>query len=351
MHKFKYALSVIALLSACSLVATAEAPIAQTEASAPQTLAAPESVPASEPAPVVSPKLDKAEFKVVASSQQSGSEINNAFDGSPETMWHSNWSDAAQKHPYTIDIDIGKLAAVNGLGYLPRDNFGNGAVKDYEIYVSRTSGEFGEPVAKGSFAREMDPEKPGKPKYQKVSFPTTWGRYVRVKVLSALNGDRFGSVAELDVMQDIDAAPFADEICDLGDKTAVRPSEIKGETAFNKGISQNAIVVDGNTHEKGITVRAGTEIVYNIDGAWDQVQGFVGREAGGKGAVTFRIFADGKEVFKRIGHGPNDVKQPVAVDIAGAKQLVFRVIPDNAAANADTGVWVELKLVRKGSEE
>ena len=303
------------------------------------------------PVPVVSPELDKAEFKVVASSQQGGSEINNAFDGSPETMWHSNWGDAAQKHPYTIDIDIGNLAAVNGVGYLPRDNFGNGAIKDYEIYVSRTPGEFGEPIAKGTFAREMDPENPGKPKYQKIAFPTTWGRYVRFKVLSALNGERFGSAAEFDVMQDVDAAPLADETCDLGDKTDTVPAEIKGEAVFNKGIAQDAIVVDGEKYAKGITVRAGTDIVYNLDGSWDQIQGFVGREIGGKGPVTFRIFADGKEIFKRVGHEPDAVKQLIAVDIAGAKQLIFRLMPDTAEANNDTGVWVDVKLVRKGSEE
>lgn len=304
------------------------------------------------PVPVVSPELDKAEFKVAASSQQGGgTEVANAFDGSPETMWHSNWSDAAQTHPYTIDIDIGKLAAVNGFGYLPRDNFGNGAIKDYEIYVSRTPGDFGEAVAKGAFARELDPENPGKPKYQKVAFPTTWGRYVRVKVLSALNGERFGSAAEFDVMQDIDAAPLADEKVDLGDKSGVLPSEIKGEARFNAGIAKPEILVDGEKYAKGITVRAGTDLVYDIDGSWDQIQGFVGREEGGNGPVTFRIFADGKEIFKRVGHDPDAVKQLIAVDISGAKQLVFRVMPDNAAANADTGVWVDVKLVRKGSEE
>ena len=195
----------------------------------------------------------------------------------------------------------------------------------------------------------MDPENPKKPKYQKVTFPTTWGRYVRFKAISALNGERFGSAAEFDVMQDIDAAPLADETCDLGDKT-VAPAEVKGEAVFNKGIAQDAIVVDGETYAKGITVRAGTDIIYNVDGSWDQIQGFVGREVGGKGPVTFRIFADGKEIFKRIGHEPDAVKQLIAVDIAGAKQLVFRLMPDTDAANNDTGVWVDVKLVRKGSE-
>lgn len=157
--------------------------------------------------------------------------------------------------------------------------------------------------------------------------------------------------AEFDVMQDIAAAPLADEKLDLGDKTGVVPAEIKGEASFNKGIAQDAIVVDGEKYAKGITVRAGTDIVYNLDGSWDQIQGFVGREIGGKGPVSFRIFADGKEIFKRIGHEPEAVKQLIAVDVKGAKKLVFRLMPASSEANSDTGVWVDVKLVRKGSEE
>ena len=309
--------------------------------------------PAFEPYPVpeITPELDKAEFKVVASSEQNDGKIGNAFDGSPETIWHSNWSDASVAHPYTIDIDVGKLAALNGFGYLPRENFGNGSIKDYEIYVSRAPGAFGEPVAKGAFPREFDPENPGKPKFQHVSFPTTWGRYVRVKILSSLGGDRFGSAAEFDLTQDLEAAPLADETLDLGDKTGVVPAEIKGKAVFNRGIAAPEIVVDGEKYAKGITAGVGSEIVYELDGSWDRVLGFVGREAGGKGTVTFRIFADGKQVFERAGMSPTSVKQLIAVDISGAKKLVFQLVGDEGGDASDTGVWTDVKLLRKGSEE
>lgn len=301
------------------------------------------------PVPVASPELDKSEFTVVASSEQSDGKISNAFDGSPETMWHSDWSNESASHPYTIDIDIGKLAAVNGLGYLPRENFGNGAVKDYEIYVARTPDAFGEPVAKGSFARETDPENPNKPKYQKVSFPTVWARYVRFKILSAQHGERYGSAAEIDIMQDNDAEPLPDESLDLGDRAGIVPAEIKGAAVFNQGLTAAEIVVDGEKHAKGISVRAGTEITYALDGSWDRIEGFVGREAGGKGPVTFTIFADGKQIFERAGMSPDSLKQLIAVDISGAKKIVFRFVADAGGDSADTGVWTDVRLVRKNS--
>ena len=93
------------------------------------------------------------------------------------------------------------------------------------------------------------------------------------------------------------------------------------------------------------------EIVYELDGSWDRVLGFVGREAGGKGTVTFRIFADGKQVFERAGMSPTSVKQLIAVDISGAKKLVFQLVGDEGGDASDTGVWTDVKLLRKGSEE
>lgn len=217
--------------------------------------------------------------------------------------------------------------------------------------MSRAPGAFGEPVAKGAFPCEFDPENPGKPKFQHVAFPTTWGRYVRVKILSSLGGDRFGSAAEFDLTQDLEAAPLADETLDLGDKTGVVPAEIKGKAVFNRGIAAPEIVVDGEKYAKGITAGVGSQIVYELDGSWDRVLGFVGREAGGKGTVTFRIFADGKQVFERAGMSPTSVKQLIAVDISGAKKLVFQLVGDEGGDASDTGVWTDVKLLRKGSEE
>ena len=300
------------------------------------------------PEPVVSPELDKSEFKVVASSEQGDGRISNAFDGSAGTIWHSNYSREDEKHPYTIDIDLGKLTAVNGFGYLPRAGLSNGAIKDYEIYVARTPGDFGEPVAKGAFPPEKEAD--GSPKYQKVAFPAKWGRHVRLVVLSALNGERFGSAAEFDVLQDIAAEPLADESLNLGDRIGIVPAKIEGDAVFNKGRNASEIVVDGEKIATGISVLAGTKVSYALDGSWDRLEGAVGREKGGKGPVTFRIFADGKQIFERAGMSPESVKQLVSLDIAGVKQLVFEFVADADGDASDSGVWTDIRLVRKGSE-
>ena len=48
---------------------------------------------------------------------------------------------------------------------------------------------------------------------------------------------------------------------------------------------------------------------------------------------------------------PTSVKQLIAVDISGAKKLVFQLVGDEGGDASDTGVWTDVKLLRKGSEE
>ncbi len=108
--------------------------------------------------------------------------------------------------------------------------------------------------------------------------------------------------------------------------------------------------MDGEKIATGISVLAGTKVSYALDGSWDRLEGAVGREKGGKGPVTFRIFADGKQIFERAGMSPESVKQLVSLDIAGVKKLVFEFVADADGEASDSGVWTDIRLVRKGSE-
>ncbi len=306
------------------------------------------------PVPEITHELDKTEFTLTCDSEQGGSGINNAFDGSPETIWHSNYGkkDPEHTHPYTITIDLGRLAAVNGLGYLPRQNFGNGSIKGYEIYLSRHPGTFGAPVAKGEFQREyLDPAAEKKePKYQTVGFTPTWARHMQIKVLSSLGGDRFGSAAEFDILQDLDQPPLPDENLYLAD---LKPLRATGPYANDKGLKAPAIRVDDTPWARGTTVRAGTELTYPLDGTYDRLMGHVGMEdaQGDGGLVTFRVFADDQMIFERLGMYGAQVKQLLDVNIPpAAKELRLTLTPEPGGSPADTGVWVDTRLVRKGSE-
>ena len=57
------------------------------------------------------------------------------------------------RSPHEIQIDLGARYAVDGLGYLPRQDGGvNGRIGGYEVYVSDTATDWGPPVVTGTFA-------------------------------------------------------------------------------------------------------------------------------------------------------------------------------------------------------
>ena len=296
------------------------------------------------PVPKITPELDKSEFIVTTNSQQ-GRSVTNAFDGTPETHWHSNYNkkkaDQAKDHPYTVDIDLRGLYAINGFGYQARHDMGNGMIKEYEIYVSRRKDDFGKPVHKGTFKRTNE--------HQKVSFPVVWGEYVRFKTLSAHVGKQFASAAEIDVYRDLKAKPLPDKIVYLSD---LKPSSAKGKYANDKSIGGKGIKVNGQAYKKGIGVLSGSELVYELDGTWDKLTGHVGMddEVGDGGSVMFRVFADGKLIFESPNQTGKSVKQLMDLNIKGVKKIRMVLLDGGDGSKDDHGDWVDAKLILKGSK-
>jgi len=142
-------------------------------------------------------KLDhRAKWKVTASSYEKGEgEPGNAVDGQNGTFWHSRWSKDATAHPHWLAVDFGKSLTISSVTALPRQGSnGNGRVKDYEIYVSADGKEWGAPVAKGTWKNS------GSEQTAKLRTPAK-GRYLKLVALSEVEGQKFASIAELDVQE------------------------------------------------------------------------------------------------------------------------------------------------------
>lgn len=97
--------------------------------------------------------------RIWASSFQRGSEPEKAVDGNPDTIWHSKWGDDNQ--PHWIAIDMGKNRKVTGFSYLPRQDRGNGTIRDYRLEVS-SDGTNWRQASQGTF------EYPGRQREQVV---------------------------------------------------------------------------------------------------------------------------------------------------------------------------------------
>ena len=116
----------------------------------------------------------------------------NAWDGNPETFWHSAWKTEKPKHPHHLAIDMGRSVMVYGVSYLPRQNGPNGRVKGYRISLSE-DGESWEEVAAGDFPPAMEKQ------LVRLNRPAT-GRFLRFDCLSESNDGIWAAIAELDAL-------------------------------------------------------------------------------------------------------------------------------------------------------
>ena len=137
------------------------------------------------------------EMKLLSSSSENRSNNRKAtfaIDGRPDTLWHSSWSDGLNAHPHELVIDLGSPCNITGFRYLTRQDGGwNGAFAETEFYVSNSPTSFTECAVKVSFTktRKVQSARCKKPAH---------GRYVKVRVLSEVNGKAWGSAADLGVV-------------------------------------------------------------------------------------------------------------------------------------------------------
>ncbi len=296
------------------------------------------------PIPVITAELDKTEFTVTTNSQQANS-LTQAFDGTLETMWHSNYSKSdnksAKEHPYFVNIDLNGLYAVDGFEYTARQEGGNGLLKDYEIYVSRNPEQMGSPVVTGSFNKDT--------KIQVIKFTPIWGEYVQLKILNSHNNNKFASAAELGVTRDLKAKPLADQIQYLSD---MKPTSVKGEFKNDMSFGGKTISVNEAEYKKGLGAKSGSVITYKLDGTWDILSGHVGvdDEVGTGGSVMFRAYVDGKLLFESPKQSGVSIKQLMQIDIKGAKELRLELLDCGDGDKDDHGDWIDAKLILKGSK-
>ncbi|MCD4773894.1 MAG: discoidin domain-containing protein, partial [Bacteroidales bacterium] len=113
-----------------------------------------------------------------------------AFDDDPTTIWHTRWSTGSDPYPHEIQVDFGQDYRLFEFILLNRQNGPNGRIKEYELYVSEDTLDWGEPVSTGEFENTAAP--------QKVIFSNSViGRYFRLVGLSEVNGNAWSSAAEL----------------------------------------------------------------------------------------------------------------------------------------------------------
>ena len=140
-------------------------------------------------------KIESVPLNVVfASSVEAGEgDAEHLLDGDESTIWHTMYSITLAKYPHWVDFDANEVKTMKGFTFLPRQDGSNGWVKDYEIYVSQDGKNWGEPIAKGTFANNAELKKVmfGKP---------VRARYIRFRALSEQHGQDYASGAEFQLI-------------------------------------------------------------------------------------------------------------------------------------------------------
>jgi hypothetical protein len=133
---------------------------------------------------------------ISADSEETGYEASNVLDLDANSIWHTAWTPEIKKHPHELKIALKSARTFRGVTLLPRqDGHRNGWIKDYACYVSAEGTNWGEPVAKGTFAADA--------KLKTVQFarPVT-ARFIRFVALSGFGADGFSSLAEFSLVEE-----------------------------------------------------------------------------------------------------------------------------------------------------
>ena len=157
-----------------------------------------------------------------ADSQENGSPATNAFDGDPNTIWHTQFSPTSPLPPHELRINLGATYTMSGFRYLPRQDSANGRIAEYEFYISADGVTWGTPVASGRFSNDAIEKE--------ILFAPVTGHYVRLRALSEVNDQPWTTVAELNLLQaqtGVDLPPTSSIISPLSDATIVVGSAIE----------------------------------------------------------------------------------------------------------------------------
>lgn len=132
-----------------------------------------------------------AKPSVQASSSSRSGAPESAFDGDPQTIWHSDYGKKTPKYPHHLTLDFGETRILKGATYVPRINGGNGTLKTAAIQVS-TDGKGWRNVIQGEFKYQTTGQE------QRIVFDKPVKcRAMRLLCLSEIRGADFASCAEL----------------------------------------------------------------------------------------------------------------------------------------------------------
>lgn len=201
--------------------------------------------------------IPKANWKLqYVSSQETASEngkATNAFDGNPNTIWHTKYSGSTDAHPHDMRVDMGAEYEVSGFLYTPRqDKSTNGTLRNFQLYLSKDGKNWGTPVAGGWMTWQSE-----------ITFSPAKARYFRLVALSEYSGGKYASAAEIDLIRH------------TADSPVLTPSALTPYSKVDNGGWTNATRL---TVQKGGSVSFGPQCKGRGSWSWQGPNGLTGSQ-------------------------------------------------------------------------
>ena len=307
-------------------------------------------------------------------AEEPGHPLENAFDDDPATWFRSVRNQAVRTGAHEWTVGFGERKLIDGIELAPRTdkNWKHGQVRDYEIYLADSNGEWGEPIATGRLKLEQGT--------QKIAFAPRAGRLLRFRALSVQNpeGDsasatdpmvtaaQAGAARAFDALRPRDVGPITlSTFHILEHQVGERPqqqrylSELAMPDALAKNVARdrafggtgemltNGMRMNGLQFRRGLGVGADSRVDVKLDGNWQLLRADLGvddscRDAGG---LQFQVWGDDRLLYDSgLVKAPGVVKPEL--DIRGLRQLSLRTLGAQGPQPAQVcGNWANAVLI------
>jgi beta-galactosidase len=131
-------------------------------------------------------------------------EATKAFDGNPDTFWHTEWKNRQPGFPHELVIDLGAVTDVVGFRILTRQTGPqNGRPKHYQLFLSNSAEQWHDPVIGG--------EVPNSSELYEARFAAHKGRFLRLLFLDGHRpNEPFLALAEIGLIRNLDLSKRTD---------------------------------------------------------------------------------------------------------------------------------------------
>lgn len=306
-------------------------------------------------------------------AEEPGHPLENAFDGKPGT-WFRTLRDQSQKTgAHEFSLALGERRMVSGFEIAPRNdkNWQYGQVKDFEIYLADTNGEWGKPVHTGRLKKQQEK--------QKVEFAARAGRLFRFRVLSTHDQNDDGEAQDPMVLTSTGTTTTARAynafnpvvvtpvtISEFSILEHPMPDKPKAQVFLSDALASNkasyakdlaykiqttkteaGMQMNGLRFRKGLGVAGNSEVEYKLAGDWQTFRADVGIDDScrNNGGLQFQVWGDNKLLFDSgLITAPAVVKPEL--DIRGISKLVLRTT--GVKANGKAGVcanWANASVI------